>query len=151
MSVNDWCISKLCFVQVSLACQSKLGQKWSYEINFWCVTLSMISFLVHAVVDKSYVFSDCYVIPYDVTWILVVARRLLLVTFVKEYDRIQSVRHAPQLRYLCTIWNVHKEGDLMTTTFWTHKYHLHVVHWCYTFVIRKGTSCCIISDIFLYL
>ena len=37
MSVTDWCVSKLRFVQVNLhafACQSILGQRRSYEINF---------------------------------------------------------------------------------------------------------------------
>ena len=97
MAVTDWSVSKSCFLQVSLACESILGRS--------------------AIVDISNVFVGYYVIHYDVTWILKVARRLLLGKSVKGCDRKNSQLVMIDSWDICTIWNVSTEGGLMTTTF----------------------------------
>ena len=97
MAVTDWCVSKSCFLQVSLACESILGRS--------------------TIVDISYVLSGYYMIDYDVTWILKVARLLLLGKSVEGCDRQNSQLVMIDSWDICTTRNVSKEGDLMTTTF----------------------------------
>ena len=97
MAVTDWCVSKSCFLQVSWACESILG--------------------LSAIVDISYVFSGYYVIHYDVTWILKVARRLLLGKSVKGCDRKNSQLVIIDSWDICTTWNVSEEGGWITTNF----------------------------------
>ena len=104
---------KIVFCAGQFACQSIFGQRRSYEINFWSVTLSTTSFLADV--------RGCWH-RLRVQWL----SRDACCEGVWQKD-IQFVMVDSWDTF--TTWNTNKEGGLMTIAFLTHEYEIRVFHW----------------------
>ena len=137
MSVTDWCVWNYVFFCSFFACKSILCQKRSYGINFWSVTLSMTSFLMYT---RLLTLATCLVV---VTWYIITSHdffsRATIVAgkVCKGCDKKDCQFVMIDSWDICSTRNVHKEGSLITTTFFnawilfTCISESSVVHICY--------------------